>query len=62
MFALSRCAERDKLDAVQVLPDYTLRGTELQVLTPSGPKRLRRVTLLRDYLIERLSSRCSATK
>jgi DNA-binding transcriptional LysR family regulator len=62
LFALSRCAERAKLDAVRVLPDYTLRGTELQVLTPSGPKRPRRVTLLRDYLIERLSSRCSASK
>jgi DNA-binding transcriptional LysR family regulator len=62
MFAMSRCAERAKLDAVRVLPDYTLRGTELQVLTPSGPKRPRRVTLLRDYLIERLSSRCSASK
>jgi DNA-binding transcriptional LysR family regulator len=62
MFALSRCAERAKLDAVRVLPDYTLRGTELHVLTPSGPKRPRRVTLLRDYLIERLALRCSASK
>jgi hypothetical protein len=41
-----------------VLPDYAVRGAELQVVTPSGAKRPHRVTLLRDFLIESLGSRC----
>jgi hypothetical protein len=40
------------------LPDYAVRGVDLAVVTPSGPKRPRRVTLLRDFLVEQLSQRC----
>ncbi len=55
----SACAERRKTDPLQrVLPDYALRGVDLAVVTPSGPKRPRRVTLLRDFLVEELGQRC----
>jgi DNA-binding transcriptional LysR family regulator len=43
----------------RVLPAYSMgRGAEISVVTPSGPKRPRRVTLLRDFLVEQLSRRC----
>jgi DNA-binding transcriptional LysR family regulator len=59
IFAVSACTLRGKLDAERVLPEYAVRGHELSVLTPTGPKRPRRVTLLRDFLVERLSQRCA---
>lgn len=40
---------------VRVLPDYAVRGTEVQIVTTSGAKRPKRVTLLRDYLLDNLS-------
>jgi DNA-binding transcriptional LysR family regulator len=55
----SACAEKRKSDPLRrVLPDYAVRGVDLAVVTPSGPKRPRRVTLLRDFLFEQLSQRC----
>ena len=43
-----------------VLADYRIRGAALRVLTLSGAKRPIRVTLLRDFLVERLTIRCRA--
>jgi DNA-binding transcriptional LysR family regulator len=55
----SACTEKKKLDPLKrVLPDYRIRGAELAVVTPSGPKRPRRVTLLRDFLVEQMAGRC----
>ena len=54
----SACAEKKKTDPLRrVLPDYAVRGADLAIVTPSGPKRPRRVTLLRDFLVEQLSQR-----
>lgn len=47
-------------DLERVLPAYGIRGVDLSVVTPTGPKRPRRVTLLRDFLVEQMSSRCSS--
>jgi DNA-binding transcriptional LysR family regulator len=59
LLVMPRCVERAKIDPVErVLADYTLRGAELHVVTPAGAKRLRRITLLRDFLIDRLGERC----
>ena len=59
LHAVSACTEHLKIEPlVRVLPDYAVRGAELHVLTPSGPKRPHRVTLLRDYLIQSLGVRC----
>jgi hypothetical protein len=47
------------LDPVErVLPEFSMSGAEVAVVTPSGPKRPRRVTLLRDFLVKRLTPRC----
>ncbi len=59
VLVLPACAERARLEPLErVLPEYTLRGAELHVVTPAGPKRPRRVTLLRDFLVEHLAPRC----
>jgi DNA-binding transcriptional LysR family regulator len=59
LLVMPRCVERAKIDPVErVLADYTLRGAELHVVTPAGAKRPRRITLLRDFLIDRLGERC----
>jgi DNA-binding transcriptional LysR family regulator len=61
LHAVNRCTEGGKIaPLVRVLPEYTVRGAELQVVTPSGAKRPHRVTLLRDYLIDTLTIRCRA--
>lgn len=45
----------------RVLPEFGLGGVEITVVTPSGPKRPRRVTLLRDFLVQSLAPRCEQT-
>lgn len=58
---VSTCVEAGKLPPfVHVLPDYAVRGDELQVVVPAGAKRPHRVTLLRDYLVSSLGTRCRA--
>src|SRR5262249_4997758 len=42
---------------VRVLPEYAQRGAMLSVVWPPSPFVPRRVTLLRDHLVERLRSR-----
>ena len=55
----STCSEKKKVDPLRrLLPEYGIRGAELAVVTPSGPKRPRRVTLLRDFLVEQMAARC----
>jgi DNA-binding transcriptional LysR family regulator len=59
LHTVSACTAAGRIPpSVRVLPDYAVRGAELQVVTPSGAKRPHRVTLLRDFLIESLGSRC----
>ena len=54
----SACAEKRKADPLKrVLPDYAVRGADLAIVTPTGPKRPHRVTLLRDFLVEQLTQR-----
>lgn len=61
LHAVSACTEAGKIPPlVRVLPEYAVRGAELQVVTPSGSKRPHRVTLLRDFLLEALGHRCRA--
>jgi DNA-binding transcriptional LysR family regulator len=61
LHAVSTCTEGGKIaPLVRVLPEYAVRGAELQVVTPSGAKRPHRVTLLRDYLVASLTTRCRA--
>jgi len=55
----SSCARRaEGADLERVLPEYALTGDELHVVVPAGAKRPKRVTLLRDFLVERLMQRC----
>jgi DNA-binding transcriptional LysR family regulator len=55
----SACVEQRKVEPLQrLLPDYFVSGAELAVVTPAGPQRPKRVTLLRDFLVERMSVRC----
>lgn len=57
--AIATCARVGALDPVErVLPEFSMSGAEVAVVTPSGPKRPRRVTLLRDFLVKRLTPRC----
>jgi DNA-binding transcriptional LysR family regulator len=57
---IASCARAHPLEPVErVLPDYSMGGAaEVSVVTPSGPKRPRRVTLLRDFLVQQLAARC----
>ena len=56
---IATCARVGALDPVErILPEYTMGGADVAVVTPSGPKRPRRVTILRDFLVERLAPRC----
>jgi DNA-binding transcriptional LysR family regulator len=57
---IASCKHASSLDPVErVLPEFSMGGAaEVCVVTPSGPKRPRRVTLLRDFLVQRLVSRC----
>jgi DNA-binding transcriptional LysR family regulator len=63
LFVESVCVYAKKVDPLErVLTDYVVRGAELTVVTPTGPKRPRRVTLLRDFLVERMSEKCGEPK
>jgi DNA-binding transcriptional LysR family regulator len=57
---IASCARAKPLEVVErVLPEFSMGGgADVSVVTPSGPKRPRRVTLLRDFLVQRLASRC----
>jgi DNA-binding transcriptional LysR family regulator len=56
---IATCSRVGALDPVErILPDYSMGGADVSVVTPSGPKRPRRVTILRDFLVERLAPRC----
>jgi DNA-binding transcriptional LysR family regulator len=53
------CNKAAALNPIErVLPDFHQAGGELSIVTPSGHRRPRRVTLLRDFLLERISARC----
>jgi DNA-binding transcriptional LysR family regulator len=56
---VATCSRVRNLDPVErILPEFSMGGAEVAVVTPSGPKRPRRVTILRDFLVQRLGSRC----
>jgi DNA-binding transcriptional LysR family regulator len=56
---IATCSRVGAIDPVErILPEYSMGGAEVAVVTPSGPKRPRRVTLLRDFLVLRLTPRC----
>jgi len=59
LVAVSACMAAGKMPLVtRILPEYAVRGVELQVVTPTGQKRPHRVTLLRNFLVENLTVRC----
>jgi DNA-binding transcriptional LysR family regulator len=59
VLVMPQCAERARVEGLErVLAEYTVRGAHLHVVTPTGAKRPRRITLLRDFLVERLCQRC----
>jgi DNA-binding transcriptional LysR family regulator len=60
---IASCSRVNPLDVVErVLPELSMGGAaDVSVVTPSGPKRPRRVTLLRDFLVQHLASRCEKT-
>ena len=59
IFVEAKCVEAKKIEPLErVLPDWVVRGAELTVVTPGGPKRPRRVTLLRDFLVEEMRAKC----
>jgi DNA-binding transcriptional LysR family regulator len=56
---IATCNRVRALEPVErILPEYSMGGADIAVVTPSGPKRPRRVTILRDFLVERLAPRC----
>jgi DNA-binding transcriptional LysR family regulator len=56
---IATCNRVRTLEPVErILPEFSMSGADVAVVTPSGPKRPRRVTLLRDFLVQRLSPRC----
>ena len=56
---IATCSRVGSLDPVErILPEFSLGGADVSVVTPSGPKRPRRVTILRDFLVQRLAPRC----
>lgn len=56
---IATCNRVRTLEPVErILPEFGVGGSDVAVVTPSGPKRPRRVTLLRDFLVQRLSLRC----
>ena len=56
---IATCKRVGSLDPIErLLPEFSMGGAEVAVVTPSGPKRPRRVTLLRDFLVQRLAPRC----
>lgn len=53
------CERAGAPDPVErVLPEFSQTGAEVAVVTPSGHRRPRRVTLLRDFLLKRVAERC----
>jgi DNA-binding transcriptional LysR family regulator len=55
---IATCNRVQALEPVErILPEYSVSGADVAVVTPSGPKRPRRVTILRDFLVERLAPR-----
>jgi DNA-binding transcriptional LysR family regulator len=61
LFVEAKCAEAKKIEPLErVLPGWVVRGAELTIVTPSGPKRPHRVTLLRDFLYENMRESCGA--
>jgi DNA-binding transcriptional LysR family regulator len=58
-FSITRCAEHRGPELTRVLADYSVHGHDISVLALSGAKRPRRVTLLRDFLVDGLSQRCT---
>jgi DNA-binding transcriptional LysR family regulator len=59
LFVESSCVLAKKIEPLErVLPTWVVHGAELSVVTPSGPRRPLRVTLLRDYLVEHLRVKC----
>lgn len=56
---IATCKRVGSLDPVErILPEFSMGGAEVAVVTPSGPKRPRRVTLLRDFFVQHLTPRC----
>lgn len=56
---IGSCARASALEPVErVLPEFSMGGADVTVVTPSGPRRPRRVTILRDFLVEHLAARC----
>jgi DNA-binding transcriptional LysR family regulator len=56
---IATCNRVSALEPIErVLPEFSMGGADVAVVTPSGPKRPRRVTILRDFLVERLAPRC----
>src|SRR6185503_422550 len=59
VIVIATCARVRTLEPVErVLPEFSMGGADVAVVTPSGPKRPRRVTILRDFLVQRLAPRC----
>jgi DNA-binding transcriptional LysR family regulator len=58
---IATCKRAGALDPVErILPSFTMGGADVAVVTPSGPKRPRRVTILRDFLVQALAPRCES--
>jgi DNA-binding transcriptional LysR family regulator len=56
---IATCQRVGVLEPIErILPEFSMGGADVAVVTPSGPKRPRRVTILRDFLVERLAPRC----
>lgn len=56
---IATCARVGALEPVErILPEFSMGGADVAIVTPSGPKRPRRVTILRDFLVQALSPRC----
>jgi DNA-binding transcriptional LysR family regulator len=63
MIAIASCARVNALEPVErILAEFSMGGSDIAVVTPSGPKRPRRVTLLRDFLVQRLTPRCEKSE
>jgi DNA-binding transcriptional LysR family regulator len=59
---IGSCRHAAQLAPIErVLPDLHQGGGDVSIVTPSGHRRPRRVTLLRDFLLERLSARCETS-
>lgn len=56
---IATCARVGALEPVErILPEFSMGGADVAIVTPSGPKRPRRVTILRDFLVQALAPRC----